>query len=505
MHRVVSILSFFMLQVAFGQFNSSYDEQGPVLSPDGRELYFTIAHHPQNAAGKRDLGDVWVSRFEDGKWLAPIPVRGLINNSGFNAVLGFSASGEEMYLYGHYAANGDAGASQGIAVSTRNAGGWSLPINETVPFFLNRSVATGGQIASDKSFFVYSALGRPFDSFGNEDLYVSLYRDGQWQEPFNLGAVLSTEYQEFTPFFEASSNTLFFVSNKPGGQGSFDIYASKRLDDTWKSWSPPQPVGSAVNSVGRELWYGPYGSVILYTSTHNSDGFGDIHQLKVAQTQPIVFQKEAEPSSEATSKVKSTVSVRGRVTNAVSGVGIAATLHLVPKNQPEERANAEGFYAMEIVPGKSFAVEVKSDGHIPLNETFPLSGDVNSLMEINFQLQPIEVGVSVNLKHVLFKQSSSELLPESNDALDHVVAFMKGNPSVEIELSGHTDNSGKAALNLKLSRDRVVRIQNYLVEQGIAGNRIKFVGYGETRPLAPNTTEEGRRMNRRVEFKITKK
>jgi len=123
-------------------------------------------------------------------------------------------------------------------------------------------------------------------------------------------------------------------------------------------------------------------------------------------------------------------------------------------------------------------------------------------LEINFKLQPVAVGISVNLRSVLFKQSSPELLPDSYDELDMVLEFLKTNPTVAIELSGHTDNSGKSSLNLKLSRDRVTRVKNYLVEKGIDARRIKGVGYGETKPISSNKTEEGKKLNRRVEFSI---
>jgi outer membrane protein OmpA-like peptidoglycan-associated protein len=121
---------------------------------------------------------------------------------------------------------------------------------------------------------------------------------------------------------------------------------------------------------------------------------------------------------------------------------------------------------------------------------------------VNFKLQPVSVGAGMNLKSVLFRQSTPILLQESYDELEMVYDFLTINPNVEIELAGHTDNGGKAKLNLKLSHDRVIRVKNYLVEKGIDARRIRGVGYGETMPIASNKTESDRRLNRRVEFKI---
>ena len=128
---------------------------------------------------------------------------------------------------------------------------------------------------------------------------------------------------------------------------------------------------------------------------------------------------------------------------------------------------------------------------------------LNSL-ELNFTLQPIEVGTVVNLKSVLFNMGTTTLLEESYAELDAVVDFLKSNPKVEIELEGHTDNRGDAKKNLVLSQQRVEKIKSYLVSKGIAGRRVKGKGFGGTRPIATNDTEEARKMNRRVEFLITK-
>ena len=123
---------------------------------------------------------------------------------------------------------------------------------------------------------------------------------------------------------------------------------------------------------------------------------------------------------------------------------------------------------------------------------------------MNFKLQPIEIGATVNLKSVLFQQSTPNLLPESNDELDLIVSFLKVNPKVEILLSGHTDNRGVHDHNVRLSQKRVERVKAYLVSKGISGKRIAGKGFGGLKPIAANDTEETRRLNRRVEFTIVK-
>jgi outer membrane protein OmpA-like peptidoglycan-associated protein len=125
-------------------------------------------------------------------------------------------------------------------------------------------------------------------------------------------------------------------------------------------------------------------------------------------------------------------------------------------------------------------------------------------LEMNFNLQPVEVGTTVNLKNVLFERGTANLLPESNDELDLVVSFLQTNPKVVIDLSGHTDNRGVHSHNVRLSQQRVNKVKDYLVAKGISAKRIMGKGYGGTKPIASNDTEESRMLNRRVEFTIRK-
>jgi OOP family OmpA-OmpF porin len=503
----VLVIILFTASLAQAQLNTRYDEQNPVLSPSKNEMYFTVANHPLNVSGERDKGDIWVSRKQNGQWAAPVRVNGLVNNGGYNAVLGFSLDGEEMFLYGHYTTNGDAAGSQGISVSKRNGNTWSLPKNETIPYFLNKSIASGGSITSNKKVFVFSAEGRTHDSFGNEDIYVSFNRDGVWTEPLNLGGHINSISQEYSPFYDAGTSILYYSSNKAGGNGSFDVYRCSRLDDTWQNWSKPENMGSNINTDGREVYYRLIPDGFIYTSTKNSDGYGDIKEGTV----PNNFQEIAPTEDEkpivtiTTPPPANSFSLFGRVTDAQTGQGINAKMVFVPTASNHVASSQNGQYNVTLPLATQYLVSISANGYISIEEPIILQDKNVQTLEINFKLQPVAVGVSVNLRHVLFRQSSPELLPESYDELDKVVDLLKENPTVEIELSGHTDDAGKASLNLKLSRDRVNRVKYYLVERGIAASRVKGVGYGETKPIASNKTDEGRRMNRRVEFKILKK
>ncbi|HMQ01020.1 MAG TPA: hypothetical protein PKC24_14665, partial [Cyclobacteriaceae bacterium] len=261
---------------AFQQLNSAYDEANPVLHPDSKTLYFTIAHHPDNIGGKKDPGDIWYSKLqEDQTWSAPMHAGAALNNRQYNAVAGFSADGAIMYLHNHYTSSGEAARTQGIAMSRRTAAGWSAPENIAIPYFLNRSAIQSGSISGSGKYFVFAADS--YGSFGAEDLYVCTYQNGRWSEPCNLGVIINSAFQEMSPFLAADDVTLYFSTNGRGGKGSFDVYTSTRLDDSWTNWSIPQNL-AAVNTSGRELFFtlSADHTFALYTSTQNSDGYGDV-------------------------------------------------------------------------------------------------------------------------------------------------------------------------------------------------------------------------------------
>jgi len=509
----ISFLLILVTTKLCAQLNSVYDEQAPVLTPDGTELYFTVAKHPLNFSGKNDLGDIWVSRLVDNKWSAPSPAKGIINNSAYNAVLGFSSDGQKMFLYGHYNFDGEEAGSQGISVSRRTGVGWTVPHNEAVPAFQNKSVATGGHITADKTVFVFSA--DTGGTYGKEDIFVSLHVGTKWTEPKNLGAVINTENQELSPWLSADTKTLYFASNS-SSPDNFDVFSCERLDSTWTNWSPPKNLGAPINSDGRELFYSTFANKIFYTSTFKSDGLGDIREIKSPKVEVVPAPEPKKdsipkkmPIAEETVLVvkpdNGLTKIFGKITDSETGGAVAANLVFYGPNVAFVLASEAGNYEAELLPKSKYSVRAESQGYFGYFAKINLTKEKLREFEINIKLRPIAIGMTVNLPNVLFKQSTSELLPESNDELDMVIGFLKYNPTVEIELAGHTDNVGGEEASLKLSQERVDVVKKYIAESGISAKRVKGIGYGGANPIATNTNEEGRRQNRRVEFKIVKK
>lgn len=498
----------------FDLINTAYDEQSPVISPDGKYFFFTVGNHPQNIGSKRDPGDIWFSVFANGRWTAPVHAGALLNDRAYNAVAGFSADGNQLFLLSHYDGTGNAARTQGISVSRNTGNGWSKPENISIPYYLNKSTQQGHLL--NGSVFVFSA--ETYGTHGVEDIYVSLKDEqGKWSEPKNVGTKINTQFQEQCPSLSADGTKLYFSSNGRKGFGSSDIYVANRLDDTWTNWSEPVNMGKNVNSEGRELYFKSYPALgfDIYTSTTDSDGYGDIKMFKSEDPTPdtTVVIVQAAPDTVAQMKIvegqrpvveDKFIRIRGKITNAKNGEIVNGSLLFEAADTSLTTKTTTGEYQVTVSSTGSYTIKIDAPGYVSDLEKLDVNTYEMKELEMNFKLQPIELGTTVTLKNVLFMQSKPELLPESYPELDLVVQFMKANPHLEIELSGHTDSRGSYRQLMTLSQQRVNRVKSYMVSKGISSKRIVGKGYGGSKPVASNDSEETRMLNRRVEFTIKK-
>ena len=487
--------------------NSRYNEFNPVLSPDGLKLYFTRANDSLNIGGPGDKGDIWVSGLSgDGVWLKPENIGRPVNDDLKNYILGFSPDGKIMFLNQEKRSPGGLIVNDGIAYSVFIKGSWSKPSRVSVDYLVNKSKHQSGSISSDGTLMLLSL--QSYASRGEEDIYISSYQNGKWTQPVNLGSDINTSSQEMTPFLAPDNKHLYFSSNGHGGKGGRDIFVSERQGDDWKSWSKPKNLGSEVNSFGVELSYfmDTKNQIAYFSSTQNSDGYGDIkaHDITVEiEEEPIqeeVFEELVVKAEEA----RKTQRFFGIINNSKTGDPISAAININIDGIDENVNSNEvtGEFEMELpLHIKDVMVNVKAPGFMSITEGVLFDG---SDLKHNFSLTPLEIGETIRLNKVYFERGTSTLLKTSFSELDQVVDMMTENPTVKIELSGHTDNQGSSKLNVTLSQDRVEKVKMYLTEHGIEGKRIKGKGYGGTKPVASNASEETRKMNRRVEITILK-
>jgi outer membrane protein OmpA-like peptidoglycan-associated protein len=272
---------------------------------------------------------------------------------------------------------------------------------------------------------------------------------------------------------------------------------AKRVSDSWAQWSEPVNLGLGVNTAGFDAYYtlpasGEYGYMV---SDVKSYGLADIVRFKLPKSLrpgPVVL-------------------VSGKVLNAKKKTPLKAVIRFEDLTTHAEAGEARsdprsGDYSIALPLGKNYGFHAVSPGYISVNENLELvSVDQYSEIKKDLFLVPIEVGESIQLKNVFFVQSKAELKSESYPELDRLVEIMKENSTMEIALEGHTDSRGNAADNLLLSQQRVIAVKAYLVAKGISPKRVTGKGYGGNEPVAASDTEANRQLNRRVEFKITKK
>ncbi|CAN5547857.1 OmpA family protein [soil metagenome] len=519
--------------------NSIYDEQNPIISPDGKTLYFLRSNHPENTGGKKDKGDIWYSvQDHQGNWQKAQNIGAPINNAFKNDIAGISSDGNIIYLHNNYNLNGK--LTPGLFYSQRTSSGWSVPEKMEISYFYNASEHQSASISSNGKIMILS-----MDSYGTvgaEDLYVSFRQpSGIWTEPINLGVDINTSFQEMTPFLAEDNVTLFFVSNGWKGSGSKDIFKSKRLDNTWKRWSAPENLGAQVNSEGMEMYYfqNLNEDFAYLASTKNSDGYGDINRIRIREqdipeelneenlfpAHPIVMEEFEDtmfqvpdtvivftldpvtPNNEQAEEILNNFIIKGKVLNSLTSKGIIASI-ILEKNEEKkgkimQTGGVEGDYFLEIPEPGDYKIIISAKGFLTSEEKIMIT-KVGEELVLDFPLVPLEVGTTIQLNDVLFERGTANILENSYSQLNNVAQMMLENPNLIIELAGHTDNQGVSKLNIKLSQERVERVKSYIVDKGVQAKRISGKGYGGIKPIASNKSEETRKLNRRVEFTIVK-
>lgn len=477
--------------------NSQVREVAPIITPDGKTLFFTREKHEQNI-GKLKKQDVWMSRImPDGTWGEAENIKEPINTDEHNAVSTISADGKTIYLVNIYMPDGTYRA--GLSKSKRNHTGWEFPKEEKITDYYNSNSYTEFSLAPNGKVLVMACQRK--DTKGNKDLYVSFLKpDGVWSKPLNMGTNINTAENESTPFVAADSKTIYFSTAGFPGYGDNDIFVSRRLDSTWTNWSEPENIGDLINT---SKWDGYFtipasGEYAYLSSEERSIGAEDIFRIKLfpsIKPDPVAI-------------------ISGTVINAFDKKTLAAevVMELLNDSTGKERIVADfdpetGEYKMVVPLKKAYSLNASKKGFISISENLDLTKD-RRFREIkkNINLIPVKEGQTMVLNNLFFNQSKFDILPASYPELDRIIELMKEYPSMQVIIEGHTDGSDdNMMLNVKLSQDRANEVKKYLVEKGqIEAKRIQTKGWGQSKPIASNATEETRKKNRRVEFTILK-
>ncbi|MCZ2474880.1 OmpA family protein [Aquirufa ecclesiirivi] len=515
--------------------NSDYSELNPVMAPDGKTLYFGRKNHPSNKYGTTGSEtvagsqDIWYSERIGDVWSTAKRMPDVLNRDQYNTILSISPDGQTILLKGAYVQG--VYETRGFSMSKKTLNSWSIPEKLDIPDY--------EKLSRGKNEYAYltmdgKALLLAFSEKKNsdrDDLYVSFLNDGKWTEPKNLGRSINTDFSETTPFLAADGKTLYFSSDRPGGQGSQDIYMSKRLDNSWTNWRTPINLGGPINTEEYDAYYSlsAKGDFAYFLSSKSSLGKKDIFRIAIeaapdvpvpakpvepkAEEKPVLAQQDVKgsPRSVSSEQSEAVVLVSGRVLDPQTGkvpdetnisyedlktgktIGIA---------KPDPKT---GLYKLVLPYGVNYGITAKAKGFLPSSINIDLSklrGRYLELDERDLVMAPIAKGSSMTINNLFFETGKATLTAESDPELKRIVQVMQENATLQIEISGHTDNTGSDELNNKLSQDRADAVKNYLINQGVKSDRIRTKGYGKMKPKADNSTEEGRQLNRRVEFAI---
>jgi len=500
--------------------NSKEDDYSPCITTDGATIVFTSRRnngHKADEAGIYD-GDIYITELEDGKWSSPKNVNTPLSTPNDETVTMLSYDGTKMLVYKKEGDNYDVfesdlvGAKWGEPVkmhrslnTSANQTQASYNFNDRKIYFISDKTVgssskgtdiyfcgrmngrknefgaaqtAGGEINTkfnegsvylhpDGETMFFSSEGH--NSMGGYDIFMSVKRQGKWQEPVNLGYPINTPYDDFFFASTASGKYAYIASNRAGGEGGLDIYKVT-------FWGDPKE---------------------LIVDTEDF--------LLASVANPI---QDVELESKVKVNKKSLTVFKGKTIDALTGKAVEAKIDIIDNSTGQKietftTNSASGKFLLSLPAGKNYGIAVQADGYLFHSENFDIPKEsgfdmINKVIE----LKNIKKGSKIALRNIFFDVGKSTLRTESNTELDRLVKLLKDVPSLKIEISGHTDNTGSESLNKKLSQDRAQAVVNYLQGKGISASRLTAKGYGSAEPIASNKTAEGRQENRRTEFKI---
>ena len=481
--------------------NTKKSEYFPVLTIDGKTMYFTFAD------GNKGGEDIYYSLLISDTWIKPKNLGKPFSTAENDAVNSISADGNTIVLFGSY--KGFIGGGDNF-YAEKTSKGWSEIKPFPKPLNTKYWECDGFLTADGKAFFFTSDRPGGVGEFvkggqfyhgeyeGNTDIYVSVKKDSGWGEPVNLGSLVNTPFSERSPFMHPDGKTLYFSSDGHYGLGSLDVFKVVRQSDTsWTEWSEPVNLGKEINTAGYDVAYkistdGKY----AYFSSDREGGKGgyDIYKVKLPKT--------AMPE-------KNVLSIKGRVTDEnLNPLDAGLLWYDLSNNKNAGMLTSDpetGNYIITLPVGSNYSYFAERSGYYSVSNSVDLTGSIDyGEITVDIIMQSIESITSqpVVLNNIYFDFDKYELKAESFTELGRVVKFLLDNPNVKIEISAHTDNRGSSDYNSALSQKRAESVVSYLVQQGIDSGRLTAKGYGETIPVADNSTEEGSAKNRRVEMKI---
>jgi outer membrane protein OmpA-like peptidoglycan-associated protein len=432
--------------------------------------------------------DFYISYYSDNSWQKAFNAGPPLNTRQNEGAQTLSSGGNYMFFTACDRPRGL--GSCDIYFSVFNNGNWSEPSNLGNPVN-SPSWESQPSISSDGKMLFFSS-NRP-GGMGGKDLWFSKFSfNNIWKDPVNLGKVINSIGDEMSPFIHFDGRTLYFASDGRAGMGGFDIYITRMNTDS--SWTEPKNLGYPINTFNDEmgLVIESEGQRAYFSSIRDKSNGKDIFYFYLyenVQPNPVSYMK-------------------GKVYDKETGKLLKAEYELINlsngnvtlKNFTDETGN----FLVCLPSGYNYGINVSKTGYLFYSENFMLEKE-HTIMEPfikRINLCPIKVGEKMQLSNVFYEVDSWDLKKESISELNNLANLLSENKALIMEIGGYTDSTGTDEYNLVLSEKRALSVVNYLIGKGISIKRLKYKGYGNTYPIGNNVTEEGRKLNRRTEAKI---
>lgn len=480
--------------------NTSSPEYLPCLTADDQLLLFTRRVHDDRAPEGSQDNLFYTRKDENQEWRKALSLDAI--NSVYNeGAASISANGNTLVFtacafYGEYGNGREGYGSCDLFITFLQGDGWSRPEN------LGKNInsinwESQPSLSADGNALYFIRAPKKRDKEANQEIYVSFKDEfDNWSKAEKLPAVINTPYREETVLIHPDGHTLYFSSNGHPGMGGLDIFLSRK--DANGNWGEAKNLGYPINTPNDEnsLMVSTSGE-LAYFSSNMEGGFGsfDLYSFEL--------YPEARPLQ--------VTYMKGKVFDKESKIALGARFELVDLESSETVYSAQadaktGEFLIPITVGRDYALNAEEEGYLFYSENFQLKESIsNEPYIMSVPMMKVEVGSELVLRNVFFETDQYDLKTESKIELNKLILFLNYNPSVKIEVEGHTDNQGNAAHNKTLSDNRAKSVYTYLIDNGIAKERLKYRGFGAEQAIDTNESEEGRANNRRTSVRIIAK
>ena len=458
--------------------NTEYNEYLPSISADGALLIYTR---------RAEQEDFFMSepRPEGSGWELATALPFPINTSGNEGAHCLSPDGKQLYFTGCYRPDGL--GSCDIYVANRIGDGWSKPQNlgdfiNTKSWETQPSISANGQTL----YFVSNRAG----GLGGSDIWVSQKDSaGNWGYPTNLGAAVNSVFDEISPYIHPNNHDLYFASKGHIGLGDFDLFLSKKEND---AWTAPKNLGYPINTTQSESSLSvSLNGKIGYFASERSEGRGgkDIYSFEMpVEVRPdtatyytgLVFDAQTKRALQAKIEIED-----------------LDTKKIIYRQQSDLKTGSF-LVCLEPDSTQNYLLNITKKGYAFYSENI----QKNTSNQLLIGLNPLKIGQSSVLKNTFFETNSFEIAAQSVPELQELYIYLQMQPSLKIEIQGHTDNVGNEAHNLKLSQQRAKAVYDFLLARGVPASQISYKGYGSKQPIADNDLLQTRSQNRRTQVLI---